>query len=408
MKAAFIHTDLRLYWPGRLKAFRTLARAKQWELGVVELSGKGSPYAFAQRNSDDFGEDWRCLFQDRGPEAIAPCEARRAVCDCLDAMNPDAVVACGGVAYYSGAAALYWGRRKGRPVVLLDNARLADVPRGRVTTWIKRRLYANASAMMIPAPAYQTDYLHWGFREEQLFYGLNVVDNADWAAKAESARAQGLESLRKERGLPDRFFLGVGRQIEKKNWIGAIKAFSDLSGHKVTGEWGLALVGDGPERSRLEEYSRESGVKNVRFLPFAEPSELAQYYALADCLVLPSFGETWGLVVNEAMACGCPVLISKQCGCASTLVKEGENGWTFDATSPQELAQRMVTMASLSDDGRRRMGEASRRIIADWGLDRFCQGLLAAIEYALRCPRLRPGLIDRALLRLWKGRYRPV
>jgi glycosyltransferase involved in cell wall biosynthesis len=130
------------------------------------------------------------------------------------------------------------------------------------------------------------------------------------------------------------------------------------------------------------------------------------YYGLATALALPSVrGETWGLVVNEAMASGLPVLVSRQCGCAATLVEAGGNGWVFDAEQTGEIAS---ALQRLEGCDWLRMGTRSREIIAGWGLERFYEGVREAAECVLKFPPKPAGLLDRLLLRSWNGRYRPT
>ena len=144
-------------------------------------------------------------------------------------------------------------------------------------------------------------------------------------------------------------------------------------------------------------------------MEFLSQEEVCAYYALAEALVLPStYGETWGNVVNEAMACALPVVVSNQCGCSSTLVREGENGWTFDPADRGRLAEIMRLLAQSSDAQRASMGAASRRVIADWPLERFVDGILAAVRTAGERPRSAPSPLDRMVLALWNGRYRPT
>jgi glycosyltransferase involved in cell wall biosynthesis len=106
------------------------------------------------------------------------------------------------------------------------------------------------------------------------------------------------------------------------------------------------------------------------------------------------------LVVNEAMASRLPVLVSNRCGCAPDLVQEGVNGWTFDPTNEEQLAQLMLRISAFQDFSLSAFGSASRQIISQWGPDRFAVGLRQAAECALRVGPKRVSLVDRALLAL--------
>lgn len=108
------------------------------------------------------------------------------------------------------------------------------------------------------------------------------------------------------------------------------------------------------------------------------------------------------------MATGLPVVVSNQVGCASTLVKEGVNGYTFSPNNVNELADLLVKMDTLGAIKRREMGEKSKEIINEWGLDRFCRGAYDAIQFVSGSTAKNPGMVTRLILKIWKGRYRPV
>ena len=130
---------------------------------------------------------------------------------------------------------------------------------------------------------------------------------------------------------------------------------------------------------------------------FKQYDELPAYYARAGAFIHASTTEQWGLVVNEAMASGLPVLVSNRCGCAADLVREGENGWTFDPTSDDQMADLMLRIAS-DEKARVQMGAKSREIIAEWGPERFASGVKAAVDAALAAPKKKVGLLDRLIL----------
>ena len=128
------------------------------------------------------------------------------------------------------------------------------------------------------------------------------------------------------------------------------------------------------------------------------------YYASANAFVHASAVEQWGLVVNEAIASGLPVIVSNRCGCAPELVNG--NGFTFDPTNEHELAARLLEMASLSDQERKHLGDNSYRIAANFAPERFGEGLEHAASVAMGVPQKGYGVMDRALLLVTRSHMR--
>lgn len=146
--------------------------------------------------------------------------------------------------------------------------------------------------------------------------------------------------------------------------------------------WGLVLVGDGPQRQEIEDYVKQHALKNVLMPGFQQKEDIPKFLAVGDIFVLPSISETWGLVVNEAMAAGLPVLVSKGCGCCTDLVREGINGFSFDPSDNNELLGLMQSVV----DGKYNlmsMGEASLDIIKDYTPARAAKIVFEAVEFAL-------------------------
>jgi glycosyltransferase involved in cell wall biosynthesis len=230
------------------------------------------------------------------------------------------------------------------------------------------------------------------------------VDNDYFAAKGEEFGKQKAES-RKKFGLPEKYFLASARFVEKKNLFRLVQAYAlyreKAESRKQKAEiWDLVLLGDGPLRKALDTQLSTLNLHNhVRLPGFKQYDELPAYFGLAGAFVHASTTEQWGLVVNEAMASGLPVLVSSRCGCAADLVQEGVNGFTFDPRDIEQLAELMLRVSDcqfpISD-----FGAASRRIISAWGPEQFANGLRNAVAVALKNPRPRAGLLDRSLIRL--------
>ena len=147
----------------------------------------------------------------------------------------------------------------------------------------------------------------------------------------------------------------------------------------------------------------------MHFVSFATQEHLRTLYRNASFFILPSrFGETWGLSVNEAMASALPVLVSNQSGCASTLVSEDRNGFTFSPDNLEELCFLLLRMHEMPASERKKMGKESLSIISNWGLERFCNGVHGAISWVSGNKKRRADLFTSSILKYWKGRYRPT
>jgi glycosyltransferase involved in cell wall biosynthesis len=198
-------------------------------------------------------------------------------------------------------------------------------------------------------------------------------------------------------GLPEKYFLASCRFIEKKNLPRLVEAFADYRRAGGVGAWDLVLLGDGHLRQPLTALISRCGLDAAVHMPgFRQYDDLPAYYGLAGAFVHASSTEQWGLVVNEAMAAGLPVIVSKACGCVDELVVPGKNGYVFDPTAPSELTGCLVHVASDRCD-RRLLANEGRAIIGKWAPDRFATGLCCAVDLALAAPR-RATFVDRLLV----------
>jgi glycosyltransferase involved in cell wall biosynthesis len=200
--------------------------------------------------------------------------------------------------------------------------------------------------------------------------------------------------------LPPKYFISVSRFIAKKNVPTLLEGFARFrnAGGAAAREWHLLLLGDGPLRAQYLAQIADPRLDGAVHLPgFKQYDELPAYFGLAGTFVLASTEEQWGLVVNEAMAAGLPVLVSRRCGCAPELVREGENGFSFDPDDAGALAGLMERVAANAET-RAVMGRASRRIVSDWGPERFGRNLWKAAEAAMAMPRPRQTVVSRLLL----------
>jgi glycosyltransferase involved in cell wall biosynthesis len=181
-------------------------------------------------------------------------------------------------------------------------------------------------------------------------------------------------------GIPPdaRVFLFCGKFIQKKHPLTLLRAAAVARSQGA--RLHLLLVGDGELRPECERFARSHELP-ATFAGFLNQSRLPEAYVAADCLVLPSDdGETWGLVVNEAMACGLPALVSDRVGCAPDLIVPGESGQIFPFGDEHALARALV---ELSSDRAilEQMGRSARKHVSQYSLEALTEGTLQALTF---------------------------
>jgi glycosyltransferase involved in cell wall biosynthesis len=240
-----------------------------------------------------------------------------------------------------------------------------------------RRFVPRFDACLAPGIWSREYFTHYGASPDRIFFVPHVID-ADFMA-SESRRLEGEQSeLRRQWALRDEsvVFLFVGKFTETKRPLDFVRAISDASKDEssITG----LMVGDGPLRNACEDFVRSHRAP-VSFAGFLNQSQIVRAYACGDVLVLPSVGETWGMVVNEAMACGRPCLVSDRVGCNPDLVIPEETGIVVPHCNVPALAAAMVGLAR-NRNQIASMGEKARRRLEQYSVRAAVDGVLQALE----------------------------
>ena len=284
----------------------------------------------------------------------------------LSHLDPDAVLVPG---YYTlpAIAAALWARMHGRTSILMTESTADDHARAPFREALKSLLIRILFDSAVTGGRAHRRYLQrLGFPADRIGRFYDVVDNHTLAYRTEALRRQSAADF----GLPETYFLYVGRLAQEKNVRGLIEAWIDY--RRSGGEWPLVLVGDGPEAPSLSDLVQSSGLtRHVRFAGHKSSEELLPFFAFAGCFVLPSTREPWGLVVNEAMAAGLPVIVSTRCGCAEDLVEPARNGLTFDPSSPRQLTSCLHTISTAATDALESMRRHSSELISSYSPARF-------------------------------------
>lgn len=300
------------------------------------------------------------LFPDKSWGEVKGWQMARTLWNRLNQLDPTVVLVPG---YYTapGLAAALWGKLRGRRTVLMTESTEADHARAPLREAVKSLLLRWLFDWAIAGGAPHRRYLQrLRFSPQRIARFYDVVDNDFFAERSSAIRRH---SQAADFDLPARYFLFVGRLADEKNVTGLLSAYFDY--RRSGGAWSLVLVGEGPERQRLEQMSAASLYGcDVHFTGLKSAAELPQYYAFAGCFVLPSTREPWGLVANEAMAAGLPLIVSRRCGCAEDLLLEGENGCSFDPAIPGDLTACLTAVSALESDSLLDMGCRSEEIIS--------------------------------------------
>jgi 1,2-diacylglycerol 3-alpha-glucosyltransferase len=385
--AAIIFENFGPYHIARLQA-----AAKACDLLAVEVTGKSAIYAWD--NDPNAGEFRRVTLV---PEAngVDKAEVKIRLEQTLEKFRPSVVVVPGWASTPAWSA-MQWCARNRVPMIVLSESTAWDGPRVAWKEAIKRRLIGLFSAALVGGQLHREYLTALGFSPAQIIFGYDAVDNGYFSGRVDAIR-EDPEKIRLRLGLPRDYFLASARFVEKKNLPRLLEAYAQYRAAQ-TDPWPLVLLGDGELRSELERQIDTLGLRDhVRLPGFVQYDELPAYYALAGAFVHPSMIEPWGLVVNEALASGLPVLVSNRCGCVPELVQDGVNGFNFDPLDVNALAQRMSQIAS-PDFPRADFARKGREIVVSWGPERFSKGLSKAIAEALARGPVPAGLVTRALL----------
>jgi glycosyltransferase involved in cell wall biosynthesis len=237
-----------------------------------------------------------------------------------------------------------------------------------VSNLYRRWLYPRTDAFIAYGERAKAFLTRRGASPERIVLGLQVIPPEQLPAPAVDKAGLGLEGKT--------VVLSVCYLTPRKGVKYLVSAFQAIAGEKDV----LALVGSGPEEAVLRQMSQ--GDSRIMFPGYFDGAEKSSWYAAADLFVLPTLHDPWGIVVNEAMAFGLPIITTESAGCVPDIVKDQENGFVVPAGDENALS---AALARLSKDAdlRRQMGQHSRAIIADYTTEAARDRFLLVIEQAL-------------------------
>jgi len=375
MRVLIVHNQLWAHYKSKLFS-ELYQQAPQFGLSVhvaqIALSEK-SRANMGQAENLEYTYDYEVLFED-SLENISTWQRTRALLAKMRRYRPHVLNLTG---YYDPAqlVALFYAKVTGVKVIISSESNVRDNNRGFLKEKLKQFILHWADGFFCFGQSSAAYLEQLGVNPAKILTRkAAVVDNDLLRARYDTAYSERIEQ-KQLRNLPLYNFIFVGRLIAPKNLLLLLKAFANVAHHP---DWGLILLGEGEQKAELQDFCKQNGLLNVSFLAGVSWHTVPDHLALADVLVLPSISEPWGLVVNEAMVCGLPVIVSEVCGCVEDLLKNGQNGFVFNPADADELTQKLRFFAE-NPAQIAPMGNASRQLIAPFETHTVAAQMLKSI-----------------------------
>jgi len=362
--------------PYRIPVFNALAETPGIDLHVIFLAETDAAMWQWKVYKEDIQFSYQVLAHWRRRVSTYNVLLNRGVCAALAKATPDVVV-LGGYSYLAMWQAQRWARGRKIPVLLWSESNLGDRRKGRrPVEWLKKLFVRSCTGFIVPGKSAKRYLSSFGIPDRVIFTAPNAVDNEFFAGAARAARTQAAET-RAKLGLPKSYFLFVGRMIPEKGIGILLQAYEKLDA-PLRKRVGLVLAGDGPGRAQSVEDAARIWPGKFVFPGFLQREDLAVLYGLAEAFVFPTFSDPWGLVVNEAMACGLPVIATDVAGATTDLVRDGWNGRTVSAGDIDGLVSAMRQLAQ-DREGTQRMARNSLEHIANFTARTWADGFTRAV-----------------------------
>ena len=259
----------------------------------------------------------------------------------------------------------------------------AWVRRAATKEWLKRLIFPRVDGFKVPGPEGAATAIRYGADPARIHVVSQSVDVAHldgerraWAARRDTVRA--------ELGIRGSAFLFIGRLWRGKGLDYLLDAYARLRDLPVPTT--LLLAGDGMDEERYRAYVRDRQLPNVRFLGFVQQDALPRILAASDVLVFPTLGDPYGLVVEEAMASGLPVITTEAAGDIRRRLPDGIAGYVIPPANADALEDRMRTLA-LDPVRRREMAEEAMRLVSSRTHEHYAADFETFVGAVLSSPR---------------------
>jgi len=333
--------------PYRYPLFEELAKTADWEFEVWFMGREVKNRIWNKEAITEYRFNHRFLdgiTLNFGLKDTYPFWLNFSIYSDLVKAKPDVVIMMGWDSLSSFLIHLYCHFSGAKFILYSDSTPLEKSWRRTVTKPLISLHVKTADALIAGGSRSRTYLENLGAAKNSIFVSFNTVDVEKYQKRTHSFRKFSRQT-RKELGIGNKkIILYYGQLIERKGVDLLLAAFNELK--KANHNVALLLIGDGPFREKLTEIIIKQGIDDALLLPNPGDEAVCQYYAITNVFVLPSREEVWGLVVNEAMAAGLPVVVSDQVGCSADLIIENFSGYTFESENIVDLSKKIETVIS--------------------------------------------------------------
>lgn len=370
LKVTFLNDNM-----GPYHFYRLSCANKLLEANAIQFSAKDHTNLWD--NSQFKKHNVITLFQDKPITEIPSKEIKQKIFLTLEELNPDVVFISG----WDAMASLYslqWCVENNKPTVIISESQKHDFKRNSFKEMYKKFILKYIDSAFVGGIK-QKEYLRdLGVNENNIFEGCDIVDNDHFKK---------ISSKKPNFHLPDNYFFTSCRFVEKKNLFFLLDAFKIFNSKNDL--FHLIIAGDGPLRSKLEQHAKSLNIEEkVIFIGYIEYDDIPFFYQNAKCFILPSLVEQWGLVINESLAAGTPVLVSERAGSAPNLVVNKDSGFTFNPLEKEDLVNKMLEISNLvlGDIDYKKICQSA---ISKWSNEKYADNafrasIKAQIEYGKR------------------------
>lgn len=268
--------------------------------------------------------------------------------------------------HFKGRIPVYF---RGDSTLLNETGGLKTMMRRIALTWV----YSYVDVAFYVGTNNKEYFRKHGLKESQLCLAPHAIDNDRFADDQNKQYEEKARQWKNELGYDDKdiVLLYTGKFIGVKNITSLIRLFNEFCRLHKEAPLHLLLIGNGELESELRSIS---GLNNkIRFLPFQNQSIMPVVYRLGDILIMPSVSETWGLGINEAMACGRAAMASRRVGCAVDMIKEPVSGWIYDL---DDEAHNLLLLESWNKEILAQIGANNRNWINQWSFDAIVSSVI--------------------------------